>query len=105
MSWPKTNCSQARVSKNVGTPPAVQQLRLCASNEGGMGSIPDWGNKMSQAQPEKNDRISFILEAQYFMTPQKQYCIRQGEQSACQSTFLDLEPCHGPLEPCHRLLG
>lgn len=49
MSWPKTNCSQARVSKNVGTPPAVQQLRLCASNEGGMGSIPGRGAKIPHA--------------------------------------------------------
>lgn len=54
---------------------------------------------MSQAQPEKNYHIISILEAQYFMTPQKQYCIRQGEQSACQSTFLELKLATGPLEP------
>ena len=46
MSWPETNCSQARVSKNVGTPPAVQQLRLRASNEGGVGSVPGPGTKI-----------------------------------------------------------
>ena len=49
MSWPETNCSQARVSENVGTPPAVQQLRLRASNEGGVGSVPGPGTKIPRA--------------------------------------------------------
>ena len=34
--------------------PAIQWLRLCASNAGGMGSIPGWGTKVPHAvQPAK----------------------------------------------------
>ena len=49
MSWPKTNCSQAHVSKIVVTSPAVQRLRLCASSEGGVGSIPGQRTKILHA--------------------------------------------------------
>jgi len=30
----------------LGTSMVVQWLRLCASNTGGVGSIPGWGNKI-----------------------------------------------------------
>ena len=53
--------------KNIigGTSLAVQWLRLCISNAGGMGSIPGQGTKIpnsagcSPSSPEKNIRYLF----------------------------------------------
>ena len=42
----------------MGTPMAVQRLRLCASNAGGIGSIPDWGMNISHVVPCHQKRKS-----------------------------------------------
>ena len=34
----------------LGTPVVVRWLGLCASNAGGMGSIPGWGTKVPYAE-------------------------------------------------------
>ena len=47
----------------MGTPTAVQCLRLCASNAGGLGSIPDWGMNISHVVPchQKGKRMKQVM--------------------------------------------
>ena len=45
----KKHRSRDQKNKNCGTSLVIQWLRLCASNAGGMDSVPPWGTKIPHA--------------------------------------------------------